>query len=92
MAPLSRICKEKTGGKIWLAGRAASPCAERGRQLKKSGGEDGVKRHYALEERAFEAAKLTKIYRELNSGWDLAKINIAQKQSQPETSLSFCEI
>jgi len=89
---LSRIRKEKTGGKIWLAGRAASPCAERGRHFKKTGGEESVKRHYVLKKRAFEGAKLTKIYRELNSGRSLAKINIAQKQSQPEISLSFCEI
>jgi len=90
---LSRIRKEKTGGKIWLAGRAASPCAERGRHFKKSGGGgESVKRHYVLKKRAFEAAKLTKIYRELNSGRGLVKINIAQKQSQPETLPPFREI
>jgi hypothetical protein len=81
-APLSCVSKVKTEGKIWLEGRAASPFAERGRHFKNVDGEVFVSRHYALEERAFDRAKLRKFCRKLNSGDDFGEINIRQKQSQ----------
>jgi hypothetical protein len=81
-APLSGVREIKAKGKIWLEGRAASPCAERGRHLKNVCGEVDTKRHYNLGKRAFDGAKLAKFYRKLNSGIGLTKINIEQKQSQ----------
>jgi hypothetical protein len=79
---LSCVSKVKTEGEIWSEGRAASPFAERGRHLKNVSGEVFDKRHYDLGERAFDGAKVVKIYRKLNSESDFGKINNWQKQRQ----------
>lgn len=71
-APLSDVCEIKIKAKIWLAGREASPLAGQGRHFRIACEEVFGKRH---SKRAFDGTKLSKIYRKLNFGHSLGKIN-----------------